>query len=120
MHVDEVSKAKTTGHKRLAEAAKLAEEAQWKVNHAQEEQDKQLKAAELAVKSARQRMDHTAAALKDKATLKETLALESVEMQKELEQIMVKQTPQLFAVVGLNSLRLKKELPRSHSLYEQY
>ncbi len=81
--------SKKTGKERLKEATKLAEEARWRVEHAQEEQARALKEAENAVKAARKRVDATEAALRDKQTLKETLRLEANELSKELEQIKV-------------------------------
>ncbi|KAL5969985.1 Structural maintenance of chromosome protein 2 [Taenia solium] len=83
----EVGESLKRGTTRLAEAKKAAEEAQWRVEHAQEEEARALREAEAAVCAARKRADAAEEALRQKQRLKETLRLEAGELARELEQI---------------------------------
>ncbi|KAL5106246.1 Structural maintenance of chromosome protein 2 [Taenia crassiceps] len=83
----EVGESLKRGAMRLAEAKKAAEEAQWRVEHAQEEEARALREAEAAVCAARKRADAAEEALRQKQRLKETLRLEADELARELEQI---------------------------------
>ncbi|KAH9282260.1 Structural maintenance of chromosomes protein 2 [Echinococcus granulosus] len=83
----EVGESLKRGAMRLTEAKKAAAEAQWRVEHAQEEEARALREAEAAVQVARKRADAAEETLRQKQRLKETLRLEADELARELEQI---------------------------------
>lgn len=78
------------GEKRLADAEQMAKEAQWRVDHAQEEEARALREAEANVRTARQRVDAAEEALRQKQCFKETLRLEAAELAREVDQIKVR------------------------------